>query len=190
MKWQKTASRTINSCLYQQKDCMNYQKSCMPTVLFVLALFLVACQSTSNLVDHDSVHTNSGPSVTELKFIDLSKFDHELYRALNSTEPEIKVVMFEKISPNNTPDRLQKWLNAVEKNGGKVEIEPPPNELVPRNPFALIGLIGGLWDAVKAVADFRESQLTHAVKGRDAVISLERNSRGEIVISKLIFKKI
>ena len=97
--------------------------------------------------------------------------------------------MFEKVSPNNTPERLQKWLNAVERNGGKVEIEPPPNELVPRNPMALISLVGGLWNVIKATAAVHDAQVTQAVKGHDAVISLERNAKGEVVVGKIIFKK-
>lgn len=168
---------------------MNFRNLCAGLTVVISALSLSACQSTPAFVEHADGHGSPNSYTTEIKFIDLAKFDHDLYRALNSTEPEIKVVMFEKISPNNTPDRLQKWLNAVEKNGGKVEIEPPPNELVPRNPFALIALVGGLWDGVKAIADFRDSQLTHAVKGRNAVISLERNQRGEVIVSKLTFVK-
>jgi hypothetical protein len=31
--------------------------------------------------------------------------------------------------------------------------------------------------------------MTRAVKGRDAIISLERNARGEVVVGKLTFKK-
>ena len=85
--------------------------------------------------------------------------------------------------------RLQKWLNAVERNGGRVDIEPPPNELTPRNPLALISLVGGLWNAIKATSDMRDAQMTKAVKGHDAVISLERNPAGQIVIGKVTFKK-
>lgn len=162
-------------------------KNALTCAIFGLCLGLVACQSDPLVPTRTP--SQAGDVAVEVKFIDLAKFDHDLYRALHTQDPEIKVVMYEKVSPNNTPDRLQKWLNAVEKNGGKVEIEPPPNELVPKNPFVLIGLVGGLWDAVKAVADFRDAQLTHAVKGHDAVISLERNQRGEIVVGKLTFKK-
>jgi hypothetical protein len=97
--------------------------------------------------------------------------------------------MFDKVSPNNTPERLQKWLNAVERNGGKVEIQPPPNELVPRNPLALISLVGGLWNVIKATTAVHDVQVTKAVKGRDAVISLERNAQGQVVVGKIIFKK-
>lgn len=162
-------------------------KKILSCAILGVCVGLVACQSEPVLAPHSS--SQASGVAAEVKFIDLKKFDHDLYHALHSSDAEVKVVMYEKVSPNNTPDRLQKWLNAVEKNGGKVEIEPPPNELVSKNPFVLIGLVGSLWDAVKAVADFRDSQLTHAVKGHDAVISLERNQRGEIVVSKLTFKK-
>lgn len=156
-----------------------------PWVVGVVVM-LSGCQT-------EPVHTPSVEAdaavVKEVKFFDIKKFDHDLYAALHGTSPEVTVLMYEKVSPNATPDRLQKWLNSVEKNGGKVEIEPPPNELVPRNPFALIGLIGGLWDAIKATSDYRDAQLTNSVKGRDAVIRLERNARGEIVVGSILFKK-
>lgn len=124
-----------------------------------------------------------------LNFVDFAGFDRDLNSALKLQEPVVTVLMYDKVSPNNTPDRLQKWLNAVEKNGGKVEIEPPPNELTPKNPLALISLIGGLWNVIKASADLRDSQLTQAVKGHDAVISLERNEAGQVVVGKILFRK-
>lgn len=155
-------------------------------VLLTLTLALSACQTDPTIVPQ----ANGADSVvSEVKFFDVKKFDHEMYSAMNGKAPDVTVLMYDKVSPNNTPERLQKWLNSVEKNGGKVEIEPPPNELVARNPFALIGLVGGLWDAVKAATDFRDSQLTNSVKGRDAVIKLERNARGEIVVGSIVFKK-
>jgi hypothetical protein len=167
---------------------MKHPQLTVVAILFLLGS-LTACQTSSPV----SLNTPASPPPElvkpEVMFVDIKKFDQDLFRALNTPEPEVKVVMYEKVSPNNTPDRLQKWLNAVEKNGGKVEIEPPPNELAPKSPLALIGLVGGLWDAVKAVTDFRDSEITRAVKGRDAVISLERNTRGEVVVGKLTFKK-
>jgi hypothetical protein len=155
-----------------------------------LCLMLAACQTNMSGIPHTLEGASDlTTSHKEVKFFDIKKFDHELYQALQSKEPEVTVVLYEKVSPNNTPDRLQKWLNSVERNGGKIDIEPPPNELVPRNPFALIGLIGSLWDVIKAATDFRDSQLTQSVKGRDAVIRLERNTRGEIVLNSITFKK-
>jgi len=157
-------------------------------ILFLLGS-LAACQTEPISTVSPSAAMYADSVKHEVMFLDIKKFDQDLYRALHTSEPEVKVVMYEKVSPNSTPDRLQKWLNAVEKNGGKVEIEPPPNELIPKNPLALIGLVGGLWDAIKAVGDYRDAEMTRAVKGRDAIISLERNARGEVVVGKLTFKK-
>ena len=158
-------------------------------LIVLVGTTLTACQTEMATASYQPGMQLQDTPEREVKFFDVKKFDHDLYHALKSAEPEVTVVMYEKVSPNNTPDRLQKWLNSVEKNGGKIEIQPPPNELVPRNPFALIGLGGGLWDAIKAASDFRDSQLTQSVKGRDAVIRLERNSRGEIVVGSIAFKK-
>jgi len=167
---------------------MNYPRFATVSILFLL-VHLSACQTQTMPPLVTPASKSLDPAKHEVMFLDIQKFDQDLYRALHTSEPEVTVVMYEKVSPNSTPDRLQKWLNAVEKNGGKVEIESPPNELVPKNPLLLIGLVGSLWDAIKAVSDFRDAEMTRAVKGRDAIISLERNARGEVVVSKLTFKK-
>ena len=90
-------------------------KNALTCAIFGLCLGLVACQSDPLVPTRTP--SQAGDVALEVKFIDLAKFDHDLYRALHTQDPEIKVVMYEKVSPNNTPDRLQKWLNAVEKNG-------------------------------------------------------------------------
>lgn len=158
------------------------------TRLFTLcmAVFLLSACETSN---SSNMAVSKEPVKDKMNFVDISRFDRDLHDALVLQSEPVTVAMYDKVSPNNTPDRLQKWLNAVERNGGKVEIEPPPNELVPRNPLALISLVGGLWNAVKATTEMHDKQVTQAVRGRDAVISLERNAQGQIVVGKIIFKK-
>ncbi|WP_143474102.1 hypothetical protein [Limnohabitans sp. B9-3] len=157
-------------------------------VLAFSALVLSGCQTTPD----SSIGAVSGGRsavANTISFIDFTGFDRDLNLALRQGQPLVTVVMYDKVSPNSTPDRLQKWLNAVESNGGRVEIEPPPNELVPRNPLALISLVGGLWNVIKATADLRDRELTQSVKGHDAVISLERNDAGHVVVGKIMFKK-
>lgn len=158
------------------------------TRLFALCMavcVLSACETTSP----NAPAVAKEPVKDKLSFVDISRFDRDLHDALVLQSEPVTVAMYDKVSPNNTPDRLQKWLNAVERNGGKVEIEPPPNELVPRNPLALISLVGGLWNAIKATTEIHDKQVTQAVRGRDAVISLERNAQGQIVVGKIVFKK-
>jgi hypothetical protein len=151
-----------------------------------MAVSLLSACETSN---PSASATAKAPVQDKLNFVDISRFDRDLHDALVHQSEPVTVSMYDKVSPNNTPERLQKWLNAVERNGGKVEIEPPPNELVPRNPLALIGLVGGLWNAIKATAEIHDKQVTQAVRGRDAVISLERNAQGQVVVGRIIFKK-
>ena len=157
--------------------------------LYVALHLLTACDTTgtSNLAGTSAEMKKANQD--ELGFVDIARFDRDLHDALLGEPSQVTVAMFDKVSPNNTPERLQKWLNAVERNGGKVEIQPPPNELVPRNPMALISLVGGLWNVIKATTAVQDAQMTRAVKGRDAVISLERNAQGQVVMGKIIFKK-
>ncbi|MEY4364591.1 MAG: hypothetical protein RLZZ24_1943 [Pseudomonadota bacterium] len=156
----------------------------------VLVAFLSACETMPTQSNASGVgNAAQTPAKDTVRFVDITGFDRDLHQSLLSNQPEVTVAMYDKVSPNNTPERLQKWLNAVERNGGRVEIEPPPNELTPRNPLALISLVGGLWNAIKATADVRDAQMTQSAKGHDAVISLQRNAAGQVVIDKVIFKK-
>ena len=54
--------------------------------------------------------------------------------------------------------------------------------------FALISLLGGLWNAIKMTTEVKQDSMFLAARGRDAVISLERNREGQVVISKISFK--
>ena len=122
-----------------------------------------------------------------VRFIDIGKFDTDLERALTSGNAAINVTFFEKTSPNNMPNRLQKWISSVEKSGGRVDIEAPPDEPTPRSPALLIGLLGGLWSSIKAWGEIREQALLKVAQSRDAVIVLERNTSGEIIVSRVVF---
>jgi hypothetical protein len=122
-----------------------------------------------------------------IRFIDISKFDTDLERALKDNKVPINVVFYEKTSPNNMPSRLQKWVTAVEKSGGKIDIEPPPDEPRPRSPAMLIGLLGGLWSSIKAWGEIRERAMLDAVQTRNVSIHLERNPAGEIIVSSISF---
>lgn len=126
---------------------------------------------------------------SELVFIDIGKFDAELHASLLAKDEPIVVSFYDKVSPNGMPERLQKWLTSVEKSGGKIEIEQPPNELAPKDPMLLISLFSGLWSAIKTATQIHDEQVVNAAKGRTAVISLERNPAKQLVVSKVTFVK-
>ena len=68
---------------------------------------------------------NSSEPITpqaRVSFIDISKFDRELASSVDSPLESVDVVFYDRVGPNNMPERLQKWLAAVEKNGGVVRV--------------------------------------------------------------------
>lgn len=151
----------------------------------VFSLALAACASNVSL--SSAVETTS--TGAKLSFIDISKFDRDLSGSLQDKTASVEVAFYDKVSPNNVPDRLQKWISVVEADGGKVLVEPPQNELVARNPLAAISLVGTLFSSIKGFAKFNSERTYESAKGRDAVISLERNSKGEVVITAIKFVK-
>jgi hypothetical protein len=149
-----------------------------------IALLLAVLSGCAN----DQAIVNSKTEAkTNITFIDINKFDAELSASLAGKSEPISVSFYEKVSPNAMPERLQKWLTTVERTGGKVDIESPPNELAPKNPMILISLFSGLWSGMKSFNEVRDSQVVNAAKGRSAVISLERNPEKQLVVSKVTF---
>ena len=142
-----------------------------------------ACQTSPT-----KVNNQVGISTT-VSFIDLEGFDADLALALRSSATPITVEFLEKPSPNDTPTRLQKWVSQVRENGGKVKVEMPKNELTPKNPFALFGMIGSIWSGVSAISKMTDEQKYKLTNGRDALIRLERSPNKELVIGQIVFVK-
>ena len=156
----------------------------MKKLLSITALaFLLGCTTPS---DRQAQQASANSTVG---FVDIEKFDHDLTSSFDASFEEVDVVFYDKTSPNKIPPRMQKWIAAVEKNGGIVKVAPPPNELTPKDPFALFGLFGSLFSSAKTLFEVREESRFEKVKGRDAVINLARNSAGEVVVEKVNFIK-
>ena len=151
----------------------------------VFSWVLVSCASNVPLTTPVDTQTLSG----KLNFIDVAKFDRDLASAMSQKNNITEVAFYEKVSPNSVPERLQKWLAVVEAKGGKVLVEPPPNELVSRSPFAALSLVGSLISTIKGLAHFNSEKIYDAANGRDAVISLQRNNKGEVVVNTIKFVK-
>jgi hypothetical protein len=148
-------------------------------------LFLSGCATNVPL----TAPVSASSEAAKLSFLDIAKFDRDLATALTGQPSAIEVVFYDKVSPNNVPERLQKWMSVIEADGGKILVEPPPNELVSRSPFAALSLIGTLVSSIQKIAQFRSEQIYDSAKGRNAVISLERNSKGEVLVSNIKFIK-
>jgi hypothetical protein len=151
----------------------------------VFSLTLASCAANVPI----SSAVESTATGVKLNFLDISKFDRDLSGSLQEKNSSVEVAFYDKVSPNNVPDRLQKWISVVEADGGKILVEPPPNELVTRNPLAALSMVGTLLSTIKGFTKFNSERIYETAKGRDAVIALERNSKGEVVINTIRFIK-
>jgi hypothetical protein len=70
-----------------------------------------------------------------------------------------------------------------------MKVEPPPDEPAPKNPLALLGLLGSLMSSVTALGQISDEYMLASAKNRDAVITLDRNSKGEIVVARITLNK-
>lgn len=178
------SSKVIKSCkLSFVFNCLvNAMTFLKPTIIFLCAV-LSACATNVPLTS--SVETTA--TGARLSYLDIAKFDRDLSGALKDKNASVEVAFFNKVSPNNVPERIQKWISVIDSSGGKVLVEPPPNEFVSRSPMAALSLVGTLISTVKTFAKFNSERIYDAAKGRDAVISLERNSTGQVVIKTIKF---
>jgi hypothetical protein len=151
--------------------------------------FLLLLVCFNNFVFSQEKNSDDASQTKKIQFIDMSKFDKDMSFMLTSDATNVEVGFYEKVSPNKTPERIQNWLTAVEKNGGTINVEPPPNEMVPKSPFALLSLIGSLWSGIKTILETMDNNNQYLTKGRNATIQLERDPKGEIVISRILFTK-
>ena len=152
-------------------------------ILFSFGLLGTGCVTTGT----DGPAPQAPPSAN-LQFFDIKAFDSDLYRALEAKLPEITVSFFDQPSPNKTPERLQKWLESLKQTGGQLEVVQPPNELAPKNPLALVGLLGSLWSSGKALVEINDERKLKAINGRKAVVYLQRSKSGELLIERIAFK--
>ena len=157
----------------------------LKTLAVVFSLVLASCAATVPL----SSAVETTPTGAKLSFLDISKFDRDLSGSLQDKNASVEVAFYDRVSPNNVPDRLQKWISVIEADGGKILVEPPPNELITRSPLAALSLVGKLFTTIKTFAKFNSERIYETAKGRYAVICLERNSKGEVVITTIKFVK-
>jgi hypothetical protein len=145
--------------------------------------FVSACAAPPHIVKID------GPPKAKVTFIDVANFDAELASSLNAPLDSVEVLFYEKISPNKMPERLQKWISAIERSGGNVKINTPPNEPKPRSPLALLSLLGSAYSPIKSFVDAQPASYLSSAKGRNAVISLARSPNGDLLVEKIGFVK-
>jgi len=152
------------------------------TLFMLICLGLTACETLPLTKGEPAA---AAPSHA---FIDLDKFDRDLAASFEARLDTVEVVFYERVSPNALPQRLQKWLSTAQATGGGVRVEPPPGELRPRSPMALLSLFGSLFTVSKAYLQMKQEKVFETVSGRDATIFLVRNKADEVQVQRVVFK--
>lgn len=158
-----------------------HKKIYKPAFILALAFALLACES------NPSQPAPSGPPKAALHFLDLQGFDRDLAASLIAPLPKVEVAFYDRITPSAVPDRLQRWLAAVEAGGGTVKIVPPESTITAKNPFLLISAISSLWSGSKMIKDMSTQTQFSAAQTFSAEIILKRDDAGDSVVDRVVF---
>lgn len=124
-------------------------------------------------------------------FIDLDRFDRQLSQSLASPLSQVNVPLLERVPPSQIPGRLKVWLNAIEKAGGKVLVQDPPNESSsePKNPFLIFTLLNNLENKNSSTQTYAHKDLLTSTKDHNVKVFLIFNASNEVVVEKVTFTK-
>jgi len=153
----------------------------MAIICLALATLVAGCKTMPSL------EKDSNLAKPELQFLDFQSFDKDLQNSLSAPLPKVEVTFLDRVSPNVIPDRLQKWMAAVEADGGQVQIIEPPPAFAPKDPFLLVSIVSSLWSASKVVREAAQSNQFKAAKGYDAKLILKNSEQGGTAVEKIIF---
>lgn len=125
------------------------------TLLFLGALFLAGYPSDGGGA---GANKNQEPASTELNLYDSITFDIQLSSSLAAKLPAVTVKLIAPFSVNNIPERIDKWLNAVRKYGGKVELKPDPDYPASRNFGLILDLLEKVYDVAKEMLIYSNAE--------------------------------
>jgi hypothetical protein len=148
--------------------------------LFLVACALFACGGLEGTVRPIAAE----PSI---RFVDLKGFDQELGASLSAPLPKVEVGFYDRVAPSQLPERLQKWLAAVEAGGGCVKVTPPPSTVTAKGPLLLLGAVTSLWTANKMLKEIADEARFRAAGGYDAEMLLKADGGGDVIVDKVVF---
>lgn len=145
--------------------------------LFIAAL-LAACAS----------EPPAPPPKEKVAYIDTTSFDRSLSRSLNADLDTIEIPVEDRMSPVAIPERLNKWLSAVDASGGNVQVKQASDEQGKTRGFP-IAVIGLAIEVVRLLRGNPEEKLYKPAGNYDADIVVRQGPSGERVIERVVLKR-
>lgn len=148
-----------------------------PILIAIVILVLSACssgQSRENRLDDP----NAVPE-DNIQLIDSEVFDYKLGLSLARNLPKVTLAVISPFSANQIPERLEKWLSAVDEHGGEVTVVVDPRFNTTK------GLISEAIDLVFLAYDaFKKTVLYNTTDDYNATLYYNPNNGN---ITKVIF---
>lgn len=156
-----------------------------------LALLLAGCLAISACETNPPVKSSQVDAAPIVAFLDADKFDNELSASLSAPITEVTVPFYDKVSPNQMPERIKVWVNYIEKNGGKIQMTEPTSSsgVTAKNPFLIFSMINAIRTLVTLEQKSEKAKVLASAKGHDVKILLAYNAQNEVVIDKIVFAK-
>jgi len=162
-----------------------------PLISIRLSHLLAACLALSACQSNPSTKSAQDDVAPIVAFLDADKFDHQLSASLSAPMAEITVPFYDKVSPNNMPERMKVWVNQVEKSGGKIQMSEPPSSsgVTSKNPFLIFSVINAIRTLITLEQKAEKEKVFASAKGHDVKILLAYNAQNEVVNDKIVFAK-
>jgi hypothetical protein len=152
------------------------------TLLAIAALVLLtACES------NPALPAAAVAAKAKLQFVDLQDFDRELASAMTMPLPKVEVGFYNRITPSALPDRLQRWMAAVEAGGGQVTVVSAPSAISAKSPTLLLSIASSIWSATKMVKEIAAQNQFKAASAFDAAMFLKLDAQGESEVDRVVF---
>ncbi len=119
-------------------------------VWIVFFAFGVISQITSANPSNTSTSAkkNSVEEIQTIQFLNSNIFDKQLSRTLSSKEPTVKVTFPIVFTTNEIPERIDKWLVAIQDYEGTIDVQPEQVERGLLDDFVK-SLINGIYERIK-----------------------------------------
>lgn len=155
-------------------------------VSLVMLVVLISVSSGSMAQSAETV----APATPALKpqvitFLDSKLFDNQLSKELAGDKEVVEVNISGKMSLNNIPARIDKWITVVGENG-EVTVVASESTLKPKFVGTLLSLIPTVFSFMKKSS---EERTLEPAKKYNAVLSYQVDKNGESIIEKIVFTR-
>jgi hypothetical protein len=125
----------------------------------------------------------------KVTYIDTNSFDRNLSSSMGANLETIEVPVDDRISPVAIPDRLNKWLAAVDANGGDIQVKQVETNAQGKTRGFPIAVIGLAIEVVRLLRGDPAEQLYKSAGNYDADIMVRQGPSGERVIERVVLKR-